>query len=64
MAYEQILYQVEGGVCRITMNRPEAMNAITPAMLKELKAAVQAAGKAPEVRRGPQGAGRGDADRR
>jgi enoyl-CoA hydratase/carnithine racemase len=50
MAYEQILYQVEGGVCRITMNRPEAMNAITPAMLKELKAAVQAAGKAPEVR--------------
>jgi enoyl-CoA hydratase/carnithine racemase len=50
MAYEQILYQVEGGVCRITMNRPEAMNAITPAMLKELKAAVQAAGKTEEVR--------------
>ena len=50
MAYEQILYQTAGGVARITMNRPEAMNAITPAMLKELKAAVQAAGKAEEVR--------------
>ena len=50
MAYEQILYQAAGGVARITMNRPEAMNAITPAMLKELKAAVQAAGTAEEVR--------------
>ena len=50
MAYEQILYQTAGGVARITMNRPEAMNAITPFMLKELKAAVQSAGKAEEVR--------------
>ena len=50
MAYETILYQTADGVGRITMNRPEAMNAITPAMLKELKAAVQAAGKAEEVR--------------
>ncbi len=50
MAYEQILYQAAGGVAKITMNRPEAMNAITPAMLKELKAAVLAAGKAEEVR--------------
>ena len=50
MAYEQILYQAAGGVARITMNRAEAMNAITPAMLKELKAAVQAAGKAEEIR--------------
>ena len=50
MAYETILYQAAGGVARITMNRPEAMNAITPTMLKELKAAVQAAAKAEEVR--------------
>src|SRR4030042_4758828 len=50
MAYEQILYQLAGAVGRITMNRPEAMNAITPFMLKELKAAVQSAGKAEEVR--------------
>ncbi len=50
MAYEQILYQATGGVARITMNRAGAMNAITPIMLKELKAAVQAAGKAEEIR--------------
>lgn len=50
MAYEQILYQAEAGIATITMNRPEAMNAITPAMLKEMKAAILAAAKAEEVR--------------
>lgn len=45
MAYETILYQAEGGIGRITMNRPEAMNALTPTMLTELKAAVLEAGK-------------------
>jgi enoyl-CoA hydratase/carnithine racemase len=49
MAYETILYQTEGGIARITMNRPEAMNAITPTMLKELKAAMLEAGKAQET---------------
>ena len=44
MAYETILYQTKGGIGRITMNRPEAMNAITPTMLTELKAAVLEAG--------------------
>jgi len=44
MAYETILYQTEGGIGRITMNRPEAMNAITPTMLTELRAAVLEAG--------------------
>jgi enoyl-CoA hydratase len=50
MAYEQILYQATGGVARITLNRPEAMNAITPAMLKELKDAVLEAGNADDIR--------------
>ncbi|OGP82317.1 MAG: hypothetical protein A2Z08_08475 [Deltaproteobacteria bacterium RBG_16_54_11] len=50
MAYETILYQTEGGIARITMNRPEAMNAITPTMLKEMTAAVLEAGKAQETR--------------
>jgi enoyl-CoA hydratase/carnithine racemase len=45
MAYETIIYKAEGGIGRITINRPQAMNAITPAMLKELKAAVLEAGK-------------------
>jgi len=45
MTYETILYQTEGGIGRITMNRPEAMNAITPTMLTELKTAVLEAGE-------------------
>lgn len=44
MAYETILYQAEGGIARIILNRPQAMNAISPAMLKELKLAVLEAG--------------------
>jgi enoyl-CoA hydratase len=50
MAYEQILYETAAGIARITMNRPEAMNAITPTMLKELKAAMLAAAEAEEIR--------------
>jgi enoyl-CoA hydratase len=45
MPYNSIICANESGICRITMNRPEAMNAITPAMLAELKAAVIEAGK-------------------
>ena len=44
MAYETILYQAEGGIGRIILNRPQAMNAISPTMLKELKIAVLEAG--------------------
>ena len=50
MAYETIIYQAGGGIGRITLNRPQAMNALTPAMLKELKAAVLAAGKDGDVK--------------
>jgi enoyl-CoA hydratase len=44
MAYETILYQAQDGIGKITLNRPEAMNAITTTMLKELKTAVLEAG--------------------
>ena len=50
MTFETILYQVENGIGRIIMNRPEAMNAITPKMLHELKAAVQTAGVDADVK--------------
>jgi len=50
MAYETITYQASGGIGRITFNRPQVMNAITPGMLKELKAAVLEAGKDRDVR--------------
>ena len=45
MAYETIIYKAEGELCRITINRPEAMNAITPNMLKELRDAMLEAGR-------------------
>ena len=50
MAYETIIYQAGGGIGRITLNRPQAMNALTPAMLKELKTAVLSAGKDGDVK--------------
>jgi len=50
MAYETITYHVSGGIGRITFNRPQVMNALTPGMLKELKAAVVEAGKDRDVK--------------
>lgn len=50
MAYETIIYKAEGELCRITINRPEVMNAITPNMLKELRDAMLEAGRDGNVR--------------
>ncbi|MBN2158244.1 MAG: enoyl-CoA hydratase/isomerase family protein [Spirochaetes bacterium] len=50
MSYKTIIFDSNSGVARITMNRQDAMNAITPAMLEELKDAVLAAGKDDAVR--------------
>jgi methylglutaconyl-CoA hydratase len=36
-----ILYQVEPGITRITLNRPEKRNALNPELISELKKAVQ-----------------------
>ena len=36
MAYENILYAVDGGVARITINRPDKMNALNAATIGEL----------------------------
>ena len=36
-----ILYQVEQGVARITLNRPEKRNALSPELIAELKQAIQ-----------------------
>src|SRR5947209_15028081 len=43
MAYEQILYRVDEGVAIVTLNRPERLNAWTPVMHAEVKAAMRAA---------------------
>jgi enoyl-CoA hydratase len=50
MAYENIIYDVNKGTCRIIMNRPDAMNAFTPVMLEELAKAVNDAGSDSLVR--------------
>jgi methylglutaconyl-CoA hydratase len=36
-----ILYQVEQGIARVTLNRPEKRNALNPQLIAELKKAVQ-----------------------
>ncbi|HKW53145.1 MAG TPA: enoyl-CoA hydratase-related protein [Stellaceae bacterium] len=43
MAYETILYEQRGAVALITLNRPERLNAMNAAMLRELNAAMDAA---------------------
>ena len=39
-SYQKILYQVDGGITRITLNRPEKRNALNPELIAELKSAV------------------------
>lgn len=36
LSFEHIIYEVEGGAARITLNRPEKLNAISRLMLREL----------------------------
>ncbi len=43
MAYETMLYETRGAVALITLNRPERLNAMNAAMLRELNHAMDAA---------------------
>ena len=45
MEFENLKYDKKDGVARITINRPSVMNALTPALLKEMKVAVKDAGR-------------------
>ncbi|HEX7065027.1 MAG TPA: enoyl-CoA hydratase-related protein [Bacillales bacterium] len=47
---ETIQYEVEGGIARITLNRPDKLNAFNGQMHKELADALKQAGKDSEVR--------------
>jgi len=48
--YENLLVGVEGGVARITLNRPDKLNALTAALLAELLHAVGEVDRDPGVR--------------
>lgn len=43
MKFENILYEVSGGILSLTLNRPEARNALTPEMWRDIQSAVEAA---------------------
>jgi len=50
MDEKTVLLKVEGGVCTITLNRPQAMNSLSLAMLAELGATLDQAAFDPELR--------------
>jgi enoyl-CoA hydratase len=50
MTYETILYAADGPIATITLNRPEALNAIVPPMPDEVEHAVHAAVRDPAVK--------------
>jgi len=50
MTYDNILYDVDGPVARVTLNRPEVRNAQSRRLLEEMDAAFHAAEDNPEVR--------------
>lgn len=50
MGYENILYEQQEGVAKITLNRPHALNALTLGTVEELGAAFEHASSSPEVR--------------
>src|SRR5262245_59447550 len=49
MSYDHILYEVADKTAIITMNRPEALNALSPKMIQELRDAYATAEADPEV---------------
>jgi 2-(1,2-epoxy-1,2-dihydrophenyl)acetyl-CoA isomerase len=48
--YDGLLYEREGAVAKITLNRPEKLNAIRHTMIQGIDELVEASGKDPEVR--------------
>lgn len=50
MSTETILTSRDGGIARLTLNRPDKLNAFTRAMHEELRAALATAGADPECR--------------
>ena len=49
MVYENPIYEKKDGVAKITINRPKVLNALSPVLLLEIKAAVEEAEKDDDV---------------
>ncbi len=50
MSYANILFEIAGGIARLTFNRPDKLNSFTAAMHEEVREAVMRAGTEPGVR--------------
>jgi enoyl-CoA hydratase len=50
MSYETLLYDVDGAIATITLNRPERLNTIVPPMPEEIESAVRTANGDGEVK--------------
>ena len=49
MSFENIIYEKQEKVVRLTLNRPEKLNAINDALLREFDAALSKAEEDPDV---------------
>lgn len=47
MSFETIRLELDGGIARLTLNRPEKRNALTPKMISEISQALEQAGSNP-----------------
>ena len=48
--YNNIVYESNGGICRITLNRPQVYNALSSGLIKDITAAVKQAGADETIR--------------
>ncbi|GAB4047832.1 enoyl-CoA hydratase/isomerase family protein [Spirosoma litoris] len=48
--YENLLYELSDSICRITLNRPHVYNALSPGLIRDITAAIEAAGADEQVR--------------
>lgn len=48
--YDNLLYTIANAVCQITLNRPQVHNALSPGLIRDITAAIEAAGADEQVR--------------
>lgn len=48
--FNQLIYEINDGICTITLNRPEVYNALSPALIQEITQAFTQAGEDSNVR--------------